>query len=76
MPSTEEFIKLNENSCEKLIDLVVYKGDELIEDNNLLRWNIVEVKKELIEIDLYFKRPLHVSQQDNPEKLIVQVKLS
>ena len=67
---------MNENSCEKLIDLVVYKGDELTEDDNLLRWNIVKVDKELIEIDLFFKRPLHVSQQDNPDKLIVQVKLS
>ena len=75
MPSKEEFIELNDNSCEKLIDLVVYKGDELVEDENLLRWEIVSVEEELIEIDLFFERPLHVSQQDDPEKLIVQVKL-
>ena len=54
----------------------MYKGDELVEDNNLLRWEIVSVNKEMVEIDLFFNRPLHVSQGDDPEKLIVQMQLS
>ena len=33
---------------------MAYKGDELIEDENLLSWEIVSVSSTLIEIDLNY----------------------
>ena len=55
---------------------MAYKGDELIEDENLLSWEIVSVSSTLIEIDLEFENPVQVSQGDNNDRLITQVALS
>ena len=52
------------------------RGDDEVEDGNLLSWNIVSVGDKLIEIDLNFDQPLQVSQGDESDKLIVQVDLS
>ena len=42
-PSYEEFVKLNERSGNKLIDIMVYHSDDEVEDKNLLSWAIVSV---------------------------------
>ena len=57
----------------KLTDLVVYKGDEDIEDENLKSWEIVSVNPTLIEIDLTFYKPLYVSQDYERDRLIVEI---
>ena len=61
-PSKEEFIKLDQESTEKLIDISILGGDEEDYDqNNFLRWEIVTVQKKLIELQLVFLSPLQVS---------------
>ena len=42
-PSIEEFLSLNKDSENGLIDLVMYKGDEDVKDDNLHSWKIVSV---------------------------------
>ena len=42
-PNTEEFIDLYHQMNNELLELLVLKGDEDIEDENLLGWQIVSV---------------------------------
>ena len=73
LPKTEDFIALNKSSGYRMIDLVMYKGDEDVEDDNLLSWEITTVSPTLIEIDLTFERPQDVSQGDAYDRLLIQV---
>ena len=62
-PSTDEFIALNKESGNKLIDLMVISSDEddaeKVEPSpNLSSWEIVSVSSSLIEIKLTFEKPL------------------
>ena len=75
-PSEREFILLNEKSGNELIELVMLKGDEDVQDDNLKSWKIISVSPTLIEIDLEFENPVQVSQGDNNDRLITQVALS
>ena len=50
---------------------MVQRGEEEEGVNNLLSWQIVSVSEKLIEIDLVFARPLHVSQGEIADKLLV-----
>ena len=80
-PSTDEFIALNKESGNKLIDLMVISSDEddaeKVEPSpNLSSWEIVSVSSSLIEIKLTFEKPLEVSQGTERDKLVVQVSLS
>ena len=75
-PSQDEFIELNKQSEDKLIEIFVLKGDEEIQDDNFESWEIVSVGSNLIEIDLFFVKPLYVSSGDQYDKLLVQVALS
>ena len=59
-----------------MIDVEVYDGDELVPSQNLESWSIVTVEKRFIEIDLVFKKPLHVSQGYNHDVLLLQIALS
>ena len=84
-PSFEEFVEMNKRSftnsalrqlspdsdTTKLIDLVMYRGDEDVEDENLASWEIVSVSPTLIEIDLTFHKSLYVSQGYESDRLIV-----
>ena len=75
-PSTREFILDNEESENKLIDVMMLSGEDEAIDLNLLSWTIVKVTSQQIEISLKFERPLEVSQGDEPDKLLVQAGLS
>ena len=75
-PSEREFILLNEKSGNELIELIMLKGDEDVQDDNLKSWKIISVSPTLIEIDLEFENPVQVSQGDNNDRLITQVALS
>ena len=44
-PSTEEFIEIDREADNKLIDLVILKGEEDVEDENLRSWTIVSVSE-------------------------------
>ena len=57
-PNFKDFVTLNESSDNGLIDLTMFKGDENVKDDNLIDWKIVSTSQKLIEIDLYFERPL------------------
>ena len=70
-PKIEDFIALNKSSKYEMLDLMMYKGDEDEEDDNLLSWEIKTVSPTLIEIDLTFERPLDVSQGDAYDKLLI-----
>ena len=61
LPKKSEFIELNKKSTNKLIDLIMFDGDEDVVDDNLIDWVIVSVGESLIEIDLKFQEPLQVS---------------
>ena len=74
-PSKEELIELNKQS-NKLIDVFMVMGDEEVKESNLKSWEIASVKPNLIELDLVFAKPLHVSQGDENDKIIVQVGLA
>ena len=75
-PSKEEFVDINHKSNNELIDLVVYKGDEELLNDNLIGWEIVSVSSKLIEIDLNFEKPLLVSHGEAYDKLIIQARLN
>ena len=70
-PSKEEFIELNKKLGNKLLDLVMMKGEEEEEDENLRSWQIISVDPKLIEVDLEFEKPIYVSQGEVADKLIV-----
>ena len=47
------------------------KGEEEEKDENLRSWKIISVGPKLIEVDLEFDKPIHVSQGESADKLIV-----
>ena len=61
-PDLQTLIDLNKSSNNKLIDLIVLKGDYDEPDENLKSWEIISVSSQLIEIDMEFEKPLYVSQ--------------
>ena len=75
-PSLSDFIKQNEESGNKLIDLMMLKGEDEVLDENLVSWQIISVGAKLIEIKLEFASPLSVSQGEVSDKLLVQMQLS
>ena len=70
-PDQQTLINLNKSSNNKLIDLIVLKGDSDELDENLKSWEIISVSSQLIEIDLEFEEPLYVSQGYNRDRLVV-----
>ena len=61
-PDLQTLIDLNKSNNNKLIDLIVLKGDYDEPDENLKSWEIISVSSQLIEIDMEFEKPLYVSQ--------------
>ena len=70
-PDLQTLIDLNKSSNNKLIDLIVLKGDYDELDENLKSWEIISVSSQLIEIDLVFEEPLYVSQGYKRDRLVV-----
>lgn len=70
-PDLQTLIDLNKSSNNKLIDLIVLKGDYDEPDENLKSWEIISVSSQLIEIDMEFEKPLYVSQGFKRDRLVV-----
>ena len=63
----------------KYIDVAVVRQDELDDDVSepiLFEWTLTQLNSEGLTIDLEFERPLLISQDDDPDLLIVQLELS
>ena len=75
-PTKRNFVQLNSETNNSLIDLAILKGEEEVPDDFLTSWEIVSVSATLIEIDLHFKDPLLVSQGDEYHRLFVELALA
>ena len=51
-------------------------GDLKAVNDNLSGWNIVSVDQNSIEVSLQFKEPLMVSQGDEADQLLIELRIS
>ena len=63
-PNIADFIELNGQLNQSLLDVKMISGETGSVDPNLLSWTITKVTSKKIEIDLVFDKPLEVSQGD------------
>ena len=72
-PDTDTFIKLNSDG--RLLNIFMLSGDNETLEENLRSWSIQSVSPKQISVSLDFVSPLHVSQGDEPDKLVIEAKL-
>ena len=73
-PDTDTFIKLNSDG--RLLNVFMLSGDNETLEENLKSWSILSVSPNRISVSLDFESPLQVSQGEEPDKLIIEAKLS
>ena len=67
---------INENTSDKLLEILMLNGDTEEIDKNLRSWTVTSVSSTRIDISLTFEKPIIVSTGDFPDILLIQVFLS
>ncbi len=61
---------------EDLIEVLMLDPETDKISDNLVSWTVSSLDSSSMVIDLGFKRPLHVSQGDIPDQLLVEIRFS
>ena len=67
---------INENTSDKLLEILMLNGDAEEIDNNLRSWTVTYASSTRIDISLTFEKPITVSTGNSPDILFIQVFLS
>ena len=67
---------INENTSDKLLEILMLNGEAEEIDYNLRSWTVTYASSTRIDISLTFEKPIIVSTGDFPDILLIQVFLS
>ena len=64
---------INENTSDKLLEILMLNGDTEEIDKNLRSWTVTYASSTRIDISLTFEKPITVSTGYSPDILFIQV---